>query len=72
MRLPKGAECQCVQCRLFFTGLTAFDKHQSGARRGRAADTPVVCREPGDVGLVIYERKNGPTWGVLGDNPYGT
>lgn len=70
-RLPKGAECQCVGCGLFFSGLTAFDLHHRNGRRGRRSANPVVCQDPRQIGMVLFDRKSGPTWGLPGENPYG-
>jgi len=69
-RRPRGGECLCCACGVFFTSLSAFDTHQRAAgRRGKRTGTPgVVCRDPAECGLVVYQRAGGPTWGAPGED----
>lgn len=63
VRRPKGAECQCVVCGLFFTGESAFNKHLLRLRDGGG------CKPPAETGLVRRDRKAGECWGLPGERP---
>jgi hypothetical protein len=41
---PKGAECQCANCDVIFTSVSAFDLHFVKGSDGRS-----VCQAPEDV-----------------------
>jgi hypothetical protein len=49
---------QCIRCKRYFNGLSAFDKHQA-----MAPDTPdgVICMDPATRGLII-EQHDGFQW----------
>lgn len=69
VRRPRGGECQCCACGVFFTSLSAFDAHQRipGTKGRKLGDTPVLCLSAENAGLVAYQRANGTTWGFPGD-----
>jgi len=54
--LRNRSQCLCSACGLIFTGVTAFDRHQTGI-------DPVVCHDPVSRGL---ELRPGGVWGKPG------
>jgi hypothetical protein len=50
--------CQCARCERWFTGLTAFDRHQDVDYSRRPA---VQCKDPAAAGLV---RQESGRWGL--------
>jgi hypothetical protein len=45
--------CAATACHRTFTGITAFDKHRAGSKRGEKAGE---CSDPLNVGLVLNDR----------------
>ena len=52
MRLPRGNECQCVDCGLFFAGLEGFDFHVSHGHGDPG----------GDRRFWVTDGARGPVW----------
>jgi hypothetical protein len=53
--------CAATGCHRTFTGITAFDKHRGGTKRGEKAGE---CSDPLNVGLVLNDRGQ---WANPGD-----
>lgn len=60
-RYPTGSECQCPNCKLFFSSEYPFMLHQHWEKG------ILVCLPPESVGLQQRTRKAGITW-VSGDD----
>jgi hypothetical protein len=56
------AHCAASGCHRTFTGVTAFDKHRAGNKRGAKRGE---CSNPYDVGLVQSDKGH---WGFPYDN----
>ena len=54
--------CACAGCLREFTGLTAFDRHQTA---GDGSFGSVTCHDPAERGLVLNERGR---WGFPPDD----
>lgn len=67
VRFPVGNECQCGSCGQFFSSPSGLDWHHWWRGRGDAAT--LHCLDPAEIGLVVAERRNGPTWSFPPDKP---